>query len=147
MWDKQRIQQLLDGSDKAVMRAVVAIYDLQTQEEKNAQATRLANNVGFGAYDAAFLSDIAVRIKNGYTLSPKQLSVTRNKIKRYHRQLAEIANIKEVEKLAAVARSAADTPMRLKSVCQCENLDGEGICDWCLDPENAEMRAFLQEIA
>ena len=106
MWTKERIHQLLDQNENAVWRAVLAIYDLQTADEKNAMATTNANSVGFSAFDAEFMSDIAVKLRRGWNMSPKQLACCRNKIRRYHRQLCEIANAKTVGQ--AVAHSAVD---------------------------------------
>ena len=98
MWDKEKIHKLLDNNPKAVMRALVAIYNLQTEDEKVSHTTRLRNDVGFSAFDAEFCTDLAKRVKNGYTLSAKQLAVARNKMKRYHRQLCDIANANDAQK-------------------------------------------------
>ncbi len=145
MWDKAKIQALLDTKPAAVTRAVLAIYALQTSQERNAQTTQDANNVGFSAYDAPFLSDIAEKIKKGYTLSPKQFEVTKNKIRRYHRQLADIANVNEAKAVSAAVVPEGEFK-RLLPACRCEDFDGERTCDWCLDPENAEIRMLAQEI-
>lgn len=92
MWNKQTIQTLLDRSDKAVMRGLCAIYDRQTASEQSSDSTTEANGVGFGAFDAEFCSSLARQVRQRGTLSPKQLAMGRNKVKRYWRQLAEIAN-------------------------------------------------------
>lgn len=92
MWTKESIQQLLDENPEAVRRAIVAIYKRQTAEEQASLTTRVDNKIGFGAFDAEFLSSLAQRIERGWGLTDKQLAIGRNKIKRYWRQLAEIAN-------------------------------------------------------
>lgn len=130
VWDKAAIHALLDSKPAAVTRALLAIYALQTDEEKAAKATRNNNGVGFSAYDAEFLTDIALKVKRGYTLSKGQLDATRNKMKRYHRQLAEIANAKQARQatsdpvltptLNVIPESAAATKW-----CTCEWSDGE----------------------
>ncbi len=122
IWDKENIQSLLDNNPKAVMRAVVAIYKLQTESEQASDRTTEANGVGFGAFDAEFCSDIARKVQRGWTLSPKQLAVTRNKVKRYWRQLAEIAN----NKVAVVPTIQSAVPDE--------------------DPEEAENRMVMQEV-
>jgi hypothetical protein len=99
MWDKAKIHALLDEKPKAVERAIVAIYNRQTASEKNALATTDSNGIGFAANDAEFLSSLAEWINKGRSLSAKQLAIGRNRIKRYHRQLCEIANEKEVTPL------------------------------------------------
>ena len=149
MWDKAKIHALLDAKPAAVTRGLLAIYALQTESEKASAATRDANGVGFSAFDAPFLTDIAERVKRGYTLSPKQMAVTRNKLKHYWRQLAAIANEQRGEGAVEPTMVAAEPEpsyRRLAPHCECENFDGERVCDWCLDPENAEARLAMLEV-
>ncbi len=94
MWDKEKIQTLLDSNPKAVVKGLLTIYNLQTEFEKDCLATVADNGVGFSAFDAQFLTEMAQRVQKGYTLSLKQFAVTKNKVKRYWRQLANIANAK-----------------------------------------------------
>lgn len=96
MWNKGSIQALLDRSDAAVMRGLVVIYDRQTADEQSSDTTKEANGVGFGAFDAEFCSSLARQVQQRGTLSPKQMAMGRNKIKRYWRQLAEVANLGHV---------------------------------------------------
>ncbi|WP_297478317.1 hypothetical protein [Ferrovum sp.] len=104
MWTKEKIHELLDSNPMAVMKALVVIYDRQSESEKNSQVTTLANGVGFSAFDAKFCSNLAERIKKSVSakrvpvLSPRQLAIAKNKMKRYHRQLCELANSKVTEK-------------------------------------------------
>ena len=98
MWNKERIHHLLDTRPEAVTRALLAIYALQTESEKSTKHTKDANNVGFSAFDAEFLSDLAIKVQRGWSLTPKQMACAKNKMKRYHRQLVEIANAKEEAK-------------------------------------------------
>lgn len=106
VWTKEKMHELLDSSTSAVARAVVAIWERQTTDEMAGGVTRHTNNIGFSKFDAEFLSDMALKIrmawgaKRNWSPTPRQLAVTRNKIKRYHRQLCEIANAKEQEKVA-----------------------------------------------
>jgi len=96
-WTKEGIQQLLDSNPKAVQRAIVAIYKRQTADEQASKTTRVHNSVGFSAIDAQLLTSFAEQIGRGRTLSEKQLTLGRAKIKRYWRQLMEIANGKNEE--------------------------------------------------
>ncbi len=113
MWNKTRMHELLDESDKAVVRALLTIYDFQTEDEKASHTTSKDNNVGFSAFDAEFCSDLAEKVKRGWTLSAKQMAVLRNKMKRYHRQLCLIANENERKK-AAVESVAHDATERFR---------------------------------
>ena len=93
VWNKVDIITLLDTNDKAVTRAVIAIYQRQTADEQASQSTRVANNIGFNHCDAAYLSycaDFAIRQKTN--LSGKHLEKSRKKIVKYWKQLIEIAN-------------------------------------------------------
>lgn len=103
VWKKEDIHNLLDKNPKAVMRALVAIYNLQTADEQASHTTSHANSVGFSAFDAEFCTDMAQKALKGWNFSEKQLAVTRNKMKRYHRQLVMIANEVERKKFVQVA--------------------------------------------
>lgn len=92
---QQRIKDLLAVNDKAVERAVVAIYKLQTEAEKAIEATTDANNVGYSAFDAEIMSSFASRLLKGWPLTEKQMVIARKKISHYSRQLAEIAEGRE----------------------------------------------------
>lgn len=88
---KEDIQQMLDLDDRWVYRALKVIHSLQTEHEKTAHTTFEANKVGFGAFDAEFMTDMAEVLKKYGKLSPKQLAVTRRKIKHYWKQLMLVA--------------------------------------------------------
>ncbi len=103
-WKKEEIKELLEHNDEAVYRAIVRIHRRQTPDEQRCHSTVQSNGVGFSAFDAEILSSFAERIHawnqettHQYTkpLSPRQLVVGRKKIKKYARQLAEIANGKD----------------------------------------------------
>lgn len=92
-----RIRELLDANDHAVLRGIVAIYRFQTETEQAYDQTKMTNGVGFSAFDAPFMSSLAKAILAGTALSPRQLAIGRNKIKRYANQLAAIAEKREQE--------------------------------------------------
>lgn len=91
-WRKETIQELLDTNDKAVLRAVLAIYDRQTDDEQLSEQTRELNNIGFSGVDGEIMSSFAKQIQKRGFLSAKQMLIARKKMKRYWRQLAEIAS-------------------------------------------------------
>jgi hypothetical protein len=132
---KESIHELLDKSDAAVIRALYAIYNLQTASEQAGHSTREVNGVGFSQFDAPFLTDMVLKSRRWGSLTPKQMAVTRNKIKRYHRQLVEIANSRlqhaaSADEAQQTATVSTDRPAYV-SHCQCENYDGERKCGWC----------------
>lgn len=91
-WGKESIIALLDKNDEAVRRALVLIYENQTDTEKFHHSTKILNNQGFNKNDAQLLTKFAEWYKEKSWLSPKQLAVTRKRIKKYWRQLAAAAN-------------------------------------------------------
>jgi hypothetical protein len=91
-WTKEEIKDLLEISSKMVHRSIVKIYEKQTDDEKQTLETKHHNGVGFNGVDAEIMSSFARQILNGKTLSPKQMSIAKRKIKKYSGQLAKIAN-------------------------------------------------------
>lgn len=90
VWDKEAINALLDTNPKAVGRALMVIYENQTESEKAAFATQVLNGVGFTGADAEWLTDIAKKwIKYGRWASERQLNAVRKAIKKYHRQILQ----------------------------------------------------------
>jgi len=106
MWTKERIQHLLRTNDLAVERALVTIYDRQTQDEKRDSDTKHDNQRGFRSNHASTGSYFARIIlkgwkepggKNRVHLNPVKLAKARGIVLQYHRQLCEVANGKEAE--------------------------------------------------
>lgn len=91
-WSVEEIREMLDTNPKAVVRGVVVLFKLQTDEEQAADETRVHNKQGFNAFDAEILSSFAKQLLAGRTLSEKQFSIAKKKIRKYARQLARVAN-------------------------------------------------------
>lgn len=96
-WTEQDIIELLnqegDKGAAAVTRAVIAIYQRQTADEKLVGDTRVHNNIGFNGADAKYLSFCATyAIRTKKNLNGKHLDKARTKIVKYRKQLLEIAN-------------------------------------------------------
>lgn len=109
MWNKDNIQRLLAENDRAVARAVTAIYARQTEDEKRSEATLKENGVGFNQADARRGAYYAGYISTAGRLTGRHLEIARKMMMKYWRQLAEIANEKQAvqEVRVAVANSAA----------------------------------------
>lgn len=104
MWTKERMQALLATNDLALERALVAIYDRQTQDEKRDSDTKHDNHRGFRSNHASTGSKLARFILKGWKqpngkqrvqLYPNNLQRARTIVLQYHRQLCEVANAKE----------------------------------------------------
>jgi hypothetical protein len=96
IWKKEEIKDLLQKSDKAVMRGLVVIYSLQTEDEKKAEETSEHNGVGFSGVDAKFLSSLAKQVMVKGRLSEKQMLHARKKMMKYAGQLTLVSNGKLV---------------------------------------------------
>ena len=92
MWTKDQIQHLLNTNDRAVEKAIVAIYNRQTLDEKQASDTRHTNHRGFRSNHANKGSYYARWVNSGKHLSGHHLMNARKIAMQYHRQLCEIAN-------------------------------------------------------
>jgi len=94
-WTKEEIRENIEWSDKWLYRAMKAIYDRQTQEEKSIEATVKANGVGFTGADARIMTYLTKWVIDKGALNEKWKEVARKKMLKYSGQLARIAN-KEV---------------------------------------------------
>lgn len=91
-WSKAEIRVKIMEDQRWLERAVVAIYDRQTGEEKIREVTLKHNNVGFNGADARIGTYIAQWIKKGNHLSGGWLERSRKMMAKYAGQLAKIAN-------------------------------------------------------
>lgn len=89
---KANILSLLERDDKAVARAVVRIYQRQTEDEQRVSETKHHNKIGFRANDAKYLSMVArFVLANGAITEAYHMQKTRRLMKQYWKQLIEIA--------------------------------------------------------
>jgi len=100
-WTPDRIRHLLNTNDRAVERAIVVLYDRQTQDEKRDSDTKHDNQRGFRANHASTMSYFARIILKGWKqdrnkdrvhLNPVKLAKARGVALQYTRQLCEHAN-------------------------------------------------------
>lgn len=89
---EQFIRQQLQTNDNWVMRALVSIWNKQTEDEKQVKDTKHHNGVGFNGRDAEFLSSLAERVNAGHALSFRQMAAVRKSIVKYSGQLRRIAD-------------------------------------------------------
>jgi len=97
--DQKGIRQLIATSDKAVLRALVAIYRKQTASERSAFTTIENNGVGFSASDASTCSRYAkIALTQGWLPAP-DVEKLRPVMMKYSRQLLQIAVSNELNNL------------------------------------------------
>lgn len=88
---KDYLKNLLKTNDKALLRAIVLIYDNQTLEEKTKGKSIDDNHVGFSKIDAKEMGDIARKIKAKKPLTRGEIVKSRNKMQKYWKQLMIIS--------------------------------------------------------
>lgn len=91
-WTREEIEANLQKYDKWVERAIVAIYNKQTESEKRVKGANRRNGVGFSKADAGFLTDLAESYKEYGGLTDAQIKYGREAIMKYAGQLEMIAN-------------------------------------------------------
>lgn len=96
VWTKEEITNNIDTNDKWLYRGILALYDKQTEDEKQESTTRYANKKGFDAVNAKFFSSLSEQLLRNPArgLSERQKAVARRLIKKYCTQLTMIANKK-----------------------------------------------------
>ena len=91
-WTRTEIEAMINGNDLAVERAMVAIWERQTADEKETQGTRHHNGRGFAAWSARSGTYFAEWVRSGRRLTGKHL-VKARKIALHHAgQLTDFAN-------------------------------------------------------
>ncbi len=96
----------LERSDKFVERALLALYERQTQDERDNATTTHSNGIGFSGVDAPILTSCAQwvlrsRMPEGLRLTPRQRAVVRKKVRKYVGQLVEVAEARRAATVAA----------------------------------------------
>lgn len=87
----EHFKLMLKTNWKWASRGCVAIWDLQTQDEKQAGYSLQNNGKGFTAFDAPELSTIAQKIKANVRLSNYEVNLVHYRMPKYARQLRNLA--------------------------------------------------------
>lgn len=102
-YNREDIVKIIEGSDKAVERAILAIFRRQTQDEQVQATTKHSNGVGFAGCDAHYGTYCAKWVLSGKHLSGSHLEKCRKLARKYVRQLVDEANAKLAAKASAGA--------------------------------------------
>ena len=89
----------------ALGRALLFLYSRQTSDEQQSQYTKHNNGMGFSAYDAEFMSSVAVKYQKYGRLTPKQASAIARAMVRYAGQLLEMPIPQPEDKQAQIAQA------------------------------------------
>lgn len=87
------VKEKLSTNRLWIERAIVALYNRQTEDEKEGRFTAEDNGVGFNAFDSPFLSNLAewlIAGKNNGHLTNNQLDVAKKKMPKYAKQILSL---------------------------------------------------------
>ena len=84
---KAYIQKLLYTNQKALLKALIVLYDFQEADEKMYGAAIHENKVGFSKNDSEILSKIAEKFISGQKLTQHEYYIVQTKIPHYWKQI------------------------------------------------------------
>lgn len=132
------LRNLVKTNDRALKRAIVLIYNNQTLEEKDWGVSIDRNNTGFDKIDAYEMGRIARKIENSKPLTKGELAKSRNKMRKYWKQLMIISKKKaelkrNYEEAQEMAESFEERYKENEVLLKCEEgVSCEyGICSEC----------------
>ena len=127
------LRNLLKTNNRALLKAIILIYNNQTFEEKVRGMTIESNKSGFGIVDADEMGKIAKKIKSGQPLTKGELAKSRNKMQKYWKQLMIISKEKLETKRAELIKELNAEEYRQQQIHkECQNKLGEKVIR-CLD--------------
>lgn len=163
-WERY-LKDLLKANDKALLKAIVLIYDSQTSEEQAKGQSIEDNAIGFTKVDAEDMGAIARKIKRGEQLTKGELAKSRNKMGKYWKQLMVISKEQQRaqeareqqelnEKLAKEEIEAREQDAQAQQMfrehnevlrrCAEEGVAcSYGICDECPVTQGLQMRLYV----
>lgn len=96
-WTEEQIKYFLN-IPCVLEKALLALWDEQTDDEKNSGITKEHNGKGFNAYDAPFLSAMVKSLKQYGHLTKGQREKTTRILSKYSKQLTVLANDRKYNK-------------------------------------------------
>jgi hypothetical protein len=100
IYNKEYFRQMVTTKPAWTIRAILVLYERQTEDEKDAMSTMEENGAGFNGFDAEFLSSLAEQVLSGKFLSENQIKAAQKKIGKYSQQLLDIALSKKERPVA-----------------------------------------------
>lgn len=89
-WTEDEIRSKITTDPSWTIRALLAIYNNQTDDEQFAGTTKYKNNIGFNGVDAEILTSFVKFYQERGFLSAKQIAIAQKKIGKYAKQLLSI---------------------------------------------------------
>lgn len=95
------VKHMLSTDKDWALRALVKIYEKQTESEKQLGSAINQNGVGFTGLDAQFMGGMAKYYLKKGALTDKQLSWVMKKMHKYHGQIVAISDRPRLEAMAS----------------------------------------------
>lgn len=92
VWTKEEIKDLMERRDDVLITCMLKVYNQQTETERCYGETIEANGKGFNGCDAEILSSFCRFYQERGYLTEKQISIARKKMKKYAKQVTDLAN-------------------------------------------------------
>jgi len=89
---KEFVRNQLATNEVWAKAGLLKIYDFQTSEEQQIEATCVHNNIGFTGTDGEILSSFAKQLTYKGYLSPKQMALVYKKMPKYWKQIIGISD-------------------------------------------------------
>lgn len=93
VWTQDEIRELVQSNDKVLYGAMRKMYECQTADEQMTGTANHRNGVGFNGVDAGIMTSFCEFLNKTGFLTYKQKEIARKKLKKYTRQLTELANM------------------------------------------------------
>jgi len=90
VWTKELLKELFLKNDEAIVRAMLRIYDKQTEDEKISEYTRDDNGVGFSGVHGEIMTKFSKFYQERKYLSFKQMVVIKKIMPKYAGQLLKL---------------------------------------------------------
>lgn len=88
---QEKMRNQITNNNEQAIKAMLRIYEYQTNYEQKVKDTNCNNGVGFTKADAKALSSLVTYYKRNGKLTDKQLKLLNYRIGKYAGQLVEIA--------------------------------------------------------
>lgn len=136
---KEYLQHLVTTNDQALLLSIRRINERQTELEQYNKESIEDNDVGWTKYDAKEMGTIADKIIHGEELTKGEWAKSRNKMKKYWKQLMDISKqrmeqekkAKEEERQRAAKEHFEQSLETLKRCSEKGIACGYGICSEC----------------
>lgn len=95
MWTEEQMKELLRTNKQAVLRAIIVLYNRQTELEKQFKESNVVNGMGYNCKDSWYMSTLAKQLIEYGKIANEDFWKARWRLRKYTKQLVEIANNKE----------------------------------------------------